>query len=146
MEQFIHFVINHWALWIAMIVLLLLLLRVETGANIGGLQLLTPQVATQKVNRENAVILDVREETAFANGHILGAINIPLKQLSEQIKKLKKYKDKPVIVCLASGQSFGKAGQALKAEGFSQLFALKGGIDAWQQANLPLMKAETQTS
>ncbi len=141
MEQYLNFVINHWALWLALAVLLVLLIRIEVGSNVGGLQLLTPQLATQKLNKEHAVILDVRDDDAFAAGHILGALNIPAKQIDEQLPKLNKYKEKPVIVCFANGQSFVKAGQILKAKGFTQLYALKGGIDGWTQANLPLMKA-----
>ena len=90
MEQYLNFVINHWALWLALAVLLVLLIRIEVGSNVGGLQLLTPQLATQKLNKEHAVILDVRDDDAFAAGHILGALNIPAKQIDEQLPKLNK--------------------------------------------------------
>jgi hypothetical protein len=67
------------------------------GASVSTLQ------ATQLMNRDNALVLDVREPAGFAAGHILGARNVPLAQLDKRAGELDKYKAKPVIVSCDTG-------------------------------------------
>jgi len=57
-----------------------------------------------------------------------------------RIAEIEKYKDKPLIVCCASGMRSSKACRELKGLGFTQLYNLTGGIDAWTQAGLPVKK------
>jgi rhodanese-related sulfurtransferase len=104
------------------------------GASIGTLQ------ATLMINKEDAQIVDVRDEAEFAKGHMLGARNIPLAQLEKRVGELERLKDKPLIVNCESGNRSGAAVAVLKKSGFAKSFNLEGGIAAWQQAGLPLEK------
>jgi rhodanese-related sulfurtransferase len=104
------------------------------GASIGTLQ------ATLLINKEDAQIVDVRDEAEFAAGHLLNARNIPLAQLEKRIAELAKLKDKPLILSCASGSRSGVALALLKKNGFTRAFNLQGGVAAWQQAGLPLEK------
>ena len=99
-----------------------------------------PGQATLLINREDAQILDVREASEFASGHLPEARNIPVDKLAERIGELEKFKDKPIIVCCASGMRSSKACAELKKQGFEKLFNLTGGIDAWVGAGYPVKK------
>jgi rhodanese-related sulfurtransferase len=94
--------------------------------------------ATQLINREDALVLDVRDAAAYAAGHILGAKNLPLEQLEKRAGELDKHKAKPVIVACDSGTSSTRAVKLLKARGFENAVNLSGGFRAWLQGGLPV--------
>ncbi len=108
-----------------------------------GVRKLSPAEATGKMNREDAVIVDVRSEAEFQSGHIVGAINIPLTQISSSLSRLQKYRDKPVITICATGQRSGTACKQLKQAGFADVYSVTGGIGAWETASLPLTRAKS---
>ena len=99
-----------------------------------------PTQATHLINREDALVVDVREPGEFAAGHVLGAKNVPLARLAAGAGELAKRKDRPVIVYCDGGDRSGKALAALKKQGYTRVANLSGGIGAWQQAGLPLEK------
>ncbi|MGC2518517.1 MAG: rhodanese-like domain-containing protein [Burkholderiales bacterium] len=98
------------------------------------------QEATLMINRQDALVLDVREPAEFEKGHVIGARNVPLSQLEGRVGDLEKHKAKPVIVICASGNRSRSALGAMRRLGFQQVFELAGGVAAWQQAGLPLEK------
>ena len=101
---------------------------------------LSPAAATLMMNREDAVVLDVRESSEWAVGHIAGARHIALVQLYKRIAELDKLKASPLIVCCARGSRSMTAMAALKKAGFEKVFVLEGGVAAWLEANLPLTR------
>lgn len=105
-----------------------------------GVANLTPTEAVLLMNRSNAVVVDVREATEYAQGHIADAKHIPLAQLGERLKELARYKEKPVLVHCQGGVRSAKACDLLAKQGFTKLYNLQGGINAWQQAKLPVVK------
>lgn len=94
--------------------------------------------ATQMINREDALVLDVRDAAAYAAGHILGARNLPLAQLEKRAAELDKHKAKPVIVTCDTGMTSTRAVKLLKARGFANVVNLSGGFRAWLQGGLPV--------
>ncbi len=96
--------------------------------------------ATQLINRQDALVLDVREQAEFAQSHILNARWLPLSQLEARAGEIEKFKDKPLIVYCASGNRSSAAASALTKRGFSKVVNLAGGFVAWQQAGLPVQK------
>ena len=107
----------------------------------GGAQEATPSEAVLLINRENALVLDVRDEDEYAAGHIVGAKHIPSAQLAERLNELRKYQQKPLLVHCQSGVRSTSACAQLKQAGHTRLYNLKGGFNAWKQANLPVEKA-----
>lgn len=100
-----------------------------------------PSQATQLINREDALVLDVREPGEYSGGHILGAKNVPLSRIDSGGAELAgKRKDRPVIVCCESGHRSARAAAVLKGQGYTKVLNLAGGIAAWQQAGLPVEK------
>jgi len=100
----------------------------------------SPAQATHLINREDALVIDVREANEFGTGHVLGAKNIPAARMETAGSELMKKKDRPVIVYCDGGDRAGKAMAALKKQGFTRVANLSGGIKAWQDAGLPVEK------
>ncbi|WP_205629831.1 rhodanese-like domain-containing protein [Dechloromonas denitrificans] len=99
-----------------------------------------PAEATQLINREDAHIVDVREADEFAAGHLPEARNIPLAKLADRVSEIEKFKDKPLIVCCAAGMRSAKGCGELGKLGFSRVYSLAGGVDAWVGAGYPVKK------
>jgi rhodanese-related sulfurtransferase len=99
-----------------------------------------PLQATHLINREDALLLDVREPGEYGAGHVLGARNMPLSRLDALAPDIAKRKDKPVVVYCDGGDRSVKALAALKKQGFTRAANLSGGLKAWQQAGLPVEK------
>lgn len=81
---------------------------------------LGPKTDYKELMKNGAQIIDVRTSGEFHSGHIKGSVNIPLQQLSANIKKIKK--DKPVITCCASGMRSASAKSILKSNGFAEVY------------------------
>jgi rhodanese-related sulfurtransferase len=96
--------------------------------------------ATQMINRQDALVIDVREDAEYAKGHIVGARHIPLGQIEARAKELQKYKSKPVIACCETGSRSSAAIATLRKLGFENVYNLAGGYAGWQQAGLPVEK------
>lgn len=111
-----------------------MLRRGAGGASINTLE------ATQLINRQDALIVDVRSEDEFERGHILNARNVPVPQIEKRLGDFARHKAKPIILTCESGSRCGPPAAVLRREGFSQVFILSGGIAAWQQAGLPVEK------
>jgi rhodanese-related sulfurtransferase len=94
--------------------------------------------ATRLINDSGAVVLDVRPSAEFAGGHLPNARNIPLADLDRRVGELPS--GKPVLVCCATGGSSGKATALLRKSGREDVFNLAGGLQAWRQAGLPVVK------
>ncbi|WP_019915746.1 rhodanese-like domain-containing protein [Methyloversatilis discipulorum] len=126
-----------WAIsaLISGVALLVMTLRTKTSG-----PRLTPAQATQLINREDAQVIDVREQPEWAKGRIAGSRHIPVGQLDQRIADLEKFKERPLIVVCASGMRSASACSTLRKAGFEKVFALDGGIGAWEQAGLPLTK------
>ena len=96
---------------------------------------------TNLINNEGAVVVDVRPSDEYRAGHLPDAINLPLKELTQRAKELKKYQEKPVILVCKAGQHASSAGGILLKEGFTNLNRLQGGIYEWKASKLPLVKS-----
>ncbi|MFV2032218.1 MAG: rhodanese-like domain-containing protein [Gammaproteobacteria bacterium] len=101
---------------------------------------LVPAEAVQKMNNEEVLFLDVREPAETASGKIAKAIQIPAGSVAERISELEKHRGKPVIVYCKTGTRSGIACRALSKGGFEKVFSLNGGLLAWQDAHLPVVK------
>ena len=140
MQRFPEFLANHSSLAMAFVVILGMLIWTLWQTASRGLKKLSPADATQLINREDAVVVDVRTDGEFRQGHIVNAVNIPKKSVEEQISKLEKYRDRPIITACRTGQIALGVGNMLKKNGFEQVYNLSGGLAAWEGANLPLVK------
>jgi rhodanese-related sulfurtransferase len=135
----VEFLIKNWPL-VAIAALsggMLLWPLLRKGA--GGPWVNTLQ-ATQLMNREDALVVDLRPAADYAKGHILGAKSLPLAELDKRAGELEKYKSKPLILHCADGNRAGNGVALLRKAGFANVVNLTGGYAAWLQAGLPVEK------
>ena len=135
MDRLLEFAMNHYVLVSAFFVLWAVFFSLESRR--GG-QSVSPQQATNMVNREDARIVDLRDADEFRQGYIAGSTNIPMSQFGERIGELDKHKDKPVILVCKMGTSAALAGRQLRARGFERVVRIQGGIQGWRADNLPV--------
>lgn len=140
MERLPEFIGNHIILVTLFIAILAVLVWNLFGTAISGIDQITPAELTRLMNRENAVVIDVRSLDEFGEGHILNSRNIPEAELQSRQKELDKLKSNPMVACCSSGVSSPKIARSLKTMGYEKIYVLKGGILAWQNANLPLIR------
>ena len=136
MEQLFEFIGSHPILVGSFVVILILFIRNEVAR--GG-QSVTAQELVNLVNRDGAVIVDVRDNAEFSSGHIVDSINIPHTSLADRVGELDKHKEKNIVVACKMGQHSGAAGTVLRKAGFN-VSRLKGGITEWRNQNLPVVK------
>ena len=137
MERLFEFIGNHPYLVGAFAVLVALFVRNEVAR--GG-RAVTPQELVNLVNRDGAVVVDVRDVNEYSQGHIVDAINIPHTALTNRLSELEKYKEKPLVLACKMGQHAGAAGTMLRKEGFQNVARLKGGVAEWRNQNLPVVR------
>ncbi len=140
MERLIEFAGNHPVLFLALGIIVGMLIWSFVQGSIQGIKTVGPAEATQLINHEDALVLDLREDNEVRDGFILNSMHIPLGQLRDNLNKLGKYKERPVIASCRTGNRSGSACATLTKNGFGQVYNLKGGIVGWQNANLPLVK------
>ncbi len=107
---------------------------------LSGIKQIGPQQAVMLFNHDDALVLDVREDSEFADGRIPKAKHIPLAQLKNRLGELEKFKDKPIVAVCRTGNRSGHACGLLRRAGFDNVHNLSGGIVAWEQAGLPKEK------
>jgi rhodanese-related sulfurtransferase len=141
MDQMIEFVTNHYLLSAAFAALVVALIFSFVSALVSGLKELTTHEATLLINKQDAYVLDIRPAAEFKKGHILGAKQLKAELLNKgDFASLEKYKDTPIIVVCAMGMTAKRTASQLLKAGFTQASVLKGGMNAWQGANLPVAK------
>lgn len=79
-----------------------------------------PSVDYASLMQAGAQIIDVRTKMEYAGGHIQGSVNIPLQELQQGLQKINK--DKPVIICCASGMRSASAKSILAQKGFKEVY------------------------
>jgi len=139
MDQLFEFIGNHPWLVGAFAVVIVLFIRNEVSR--GG-KSVSAQELVNMVNKDGAVVIDVRDEKEFREGHIVHAINIPHVNFSNRIRELETYKQKPLVVACKMGQHSGSIGTQLRKAGFSDVARLQGGVTEWRNQNLPVLKSK----
>lgn len=136
----VPFLFNNWMLVLALVASGAMLVwpfvqrHLSPGREVGAL------AATQLINRQNALILDLRESAEYAAGRVPNALHIPLAQLNARGQELAKFVSRPIIAYCDRGQRSRSAVSALSKLGFSEVFTLHGGLRAWSDAGMPLEK------
>jgi rhodanese-related sulfurtransferase len=138
--EYVDFAIKYWYLFLALAVVLALLVMGPVFQLIHGVKTVNVWDAVQLINHESAVVIDVSEPNEFKTGHIPDAMNIPLTGLGGRVKELEKHKNKPIVLTCRSGNRSGRGAVTLRKQGFEKVYALNGGIVAWERDNLPVEK------
>ena|SRR5687767_6125613 len=126
----------------ALVALTVAIIVTEVLRRLTGYKRLSPAQLTELVNREDALVLDVSPTSEYEKGHIAGARGVPLGQLDPEHKLIAKAKDRPIVVVCRTGQSSAQAAARLVKAGYSRVHWLEGGLPAWQQGELPLVRGK----
>ncbi len=136
-EQLFEFAGNHYIL-ISILLFLVVAFVINEGKQGGAA--ISPTNLVKLVNREGAVIVDIRDGKEFTNGHIAGAVSMPFSSFDSRLEELESFKDKPLVRVCKIGQHAGTIGRRLKAQGYENVRRLAGGMGEWTASNLPVVK------
>ena len=138
--ELVAFAGRHPILSLALAGITLAILYNEIAGRLGGFRRLGPAQLTALINRENALVVDLRPAADFEKGHIAGSKNVQMSQFDPENKHLAPAKALPVVLICKAGESADGAAKRLRKAGFANVGVLEGGIQAWQSAELPLVK------
>lgn len=139
-QRLLEFFSNHPGLVMAFVVVLGALIWSLLQGRSRGVRKVNPSNATRLINSEDAIVIDVRNESEFKKGHILNAVHVPQAYLKDHLAKLDKHRGHPIIIACRTGSESPRAGAVLLGRGFEKVYTLNGGMLAWEAANLPLVK------
>ena len=139
-ETLLDFAGRHAMLSMGLVGLTIALIYMEVARLFRSYKALRPAALTALINRENALVVDLSSTAEFEKGHIPGSKNVQPSQFDPENKQLANAKALPVVAVCRTGQASAAAAKRLKQAGFEQVYWLDGGIAAWQQADLPLVK------
>ncbi len=145
MDTYLEFIGNHMLLITGLLASFFLLVFTELQRKARGVISVDPQEAVKLINADAAVV-DFRTAEAFSRGHIVNAKNIPHDELDEKLQKLERFKGKPILAVCDAGLSSGKVVTKLRAQGMDNVYGLKGGLNAWSEASLPLVSSKKTKS
>lgn len=139
-SQVIEFSANHPLLMLAFGSILGLILFIEFRAVTKKYTAMGPAAAISLINNDKTILLDVRETNEIDSGMLNDAIHIPLSTINKRLSELDKYKNDSILVYCRSGNRSGSVCRTLTGRGFDKVYNLVGGVMAWQDAHLPVVK------
>ena len=143
MQEIMQFVSRHPILCIGWVVLLVAVVFTTLKGLTSKVKVITRGEATRLINKEDAVVVDLRQRDDFRKGHIAGSVNLlPAEIKANNVGELDKHKSKPIIVVDGSGMQAQEPASALIKAGFEQVYVLKDGVAGWSGENLPLVRGK----
>tara|TARA_R110001583_G_scaffold1583_4_gene12348 strand:+ start:1564 stop:1992 length:429 start_codon:yes stop_codon:yes gene_type:complete len=141
MQEYIDFLTNNPMLSLAWVAIAGLLIHHQIKDKLSGVKSITTQEATLLINKQDAIVVDIRSKEDFQSGHIVNAKNITLSQIEKgTFPAIENHKQTPIIVVCDTGvRSASAASKLVKAE-FTQVTQLFSGMSGWKSANLPTTK------
>ena len=137
MLEFNLFLIDYWYFSVPLFFFIFLFAYSEM--NKGGKKIEHNQL-TRLVNKQSAILIDLRKKEDYENGHIMTAMNYPHQEFDNQMHELEKFKDRPIILICDMGRNSANIGVKLKKSEFEKTFRLNGGMMTWTQENLPVVQ------
>lgn len=143
MQEYIDFVQGNMLLsmaWIGIVVALIMnIVKTATAAY----KEISPAELTQFINRDEGVVIDIRSNDEFKQGHITGALHVSTSEIkSGSVPNLEKYKSSPITVVCKTGTTAVESANLLAKAGFEKVYLLKGGLLSWSDAKMPLVRGK----
>jgi rhodanese-related sulfurtransferase len=139
MDRVLEYISHHPWLATATAVLVAFVVVYEMRARSESLVSVSPQDVIRLMN-QGALLLDLRPPEQYQAGHLAGARQMASDEILRAAETLKKHKEKAVVVYDDSGSLGAAAVRQLAAQGFTRVFALRGGLAAWRADNLPVSR------
>ena len=138
MDKLLEFTGNNTLLVLALMISFFVVIFTELRRKASGLVNVEATEAVNLINND-AVVIDLRSADAFSKGHIVSARNIPSDELDSKMNSLESMKSKPIVAVCDAGVTSTKAVNTLRVAGFESVYGLKGGMNGWSQAGLPVV-------
>lgn len=139
--EIIPFVKNHLLLSLGWIVLFIAIIVLTIKSKLSKVKIINNAQAINMINKQNAVIVDIRSADSFKKGHVTESHNIlPIDIKNASAKTIDKFKENLIILIDENGLSSTNIGEILVKQGFLHVYALKDGIAGWNGENLPLVR------
>ena len=145
MEQLLEFTSGNMVLVALLMISFFVLIFSELRRKASGMVAVDPTAAVALINNDG-IVIDLRSNEAFSRGHIVNAKNIPYADMDGHTEKIEKFKNKPIVAVCDAGITSTKAVTALRNSGFVSAYGLKGGMNAWTQAGMPVVSTKTPKS
>ena len=129
----------------ALLISFFILVFSELRRKAGGLVNVDTGVAVKLINNDG-VVIDIRSSDAFSRGHIVNAKNIPPDELDGRMSQIEKFKTTPIVAVCDNGITATRTVTALRNAGFESVYNLKGGMNGWTQAGLPVVTGKKTRS
>lgn len=142
LQQLTEFTLRHWWMIAGMVALIIWAFIEEVRSKALSATQISSMQLTHWMNREMAVVVDVRDAQAYRDAHILNSINIPLVDLERDSQKLEKYKTMEIVLVDNNGMKVNQLSSQLRKVGFEKISILRGGLATWKQDKLPLTKGK----
>lgn len=141
LESIVAFAGRHYILSALFVLCLVMLIYTQIRIMLSPVKAISSGKATDLINNANAVSVDLRTDKEFAAGHITGAVNLPVKLVNEgNFGAIDRYRNVPLVIVDQSGVSSFDAARTIRKAGFPEVYALAGGIGAWTDERMPLVK------
>lgn len=140
MEEYIDFASRNYLLFITLAAVITLIIITELRRATKGYKEISPPDAVLLINKEDALVLDVREANERSQGNIIDSKHIAFSSLTDKLDSLSIDKDKPILVFCKMGSRTSQACKLLLKNSYTNVFGLKGGITAWINEQLPIIK------
>lgn len=140
MDRLLDYFTHHPFLAGGAVLMTIVVLGYELRRRSEGAAAIGPTEAIRLMN-DGAVLVDVRSANQYKDGHIEGARNVPGDQIADGAKAVEKYAGKRLVLYCDTGATAGAAARTLIRAGVKEVFSLRGGLAAWRQDNLPVVKA-----
>ncbi len=145
MDKFLEFAGNNTLLVLMLMISFFVLVFSELRRKASGMIAVDPVDAVRLINNDG-IVLDLRSNEAYSRGHIVNAKSIPFDELDAHKSKINAFKNKPIVAVCEAGTTSARAVTTLRNSGFESVYGLKGGMNAWNQAGLPVVTGKKTKS
>ncbi|AWK44332.1 rhodanese-like domain-containing protein [Photorhabdus laumondii subsp. laumondii] len=143
LQEIMQFINQHMTLSLIWIALLVAVIVTTTRGFFSKTKEITRAQAINLINKEEAIVVDLRSREDFRKGHIIGAVNLTPSEIKDNnFAELEKHKKQPVIVVSANGTESRTPAENLLRAGFERVCSLKEGLVGWTGENLPLARGK----
>jgi rhodanese-related sulfurtransferase len=139
MQEITTFISNHAVLSTAILFVFLSTILIELLKAKRNVFNISPAQITHLINRENALVIDIRQKDSYCQGHIIDAQCMNPQEVMQNTKKLEKFKARPIIIVANASSESQKIAALLLKQGYNA-YSLNGGMRAWQEAQMPTVK------
>ncbi len=145
MDKILEFTGNHTLLVLALVVSFLVAIFSELRRKASGSINIEVTDAVRLINN-GALVVDLRSAAAYGRGHIVSARSIPHDELEAKAESLAQDKTRPVVAVCDNGVSSTRTVNMLRKSGYESVYGLKGGMNGWAQAGLPVVTGKKTKS